>query len=214
MQNLKRGILIAIEGIDGAGKTVLTDNLATVLKKEGFPVLATREPGGTALGQQIRTILHNKPKTTDPKAEYLLFAADRAQHFEEFIIPNLEANKLIITDRCGDSSLVYQGFAHDLDLDTIMLVNRWAMNHYEPDLVCYIRVDAKTAQERVKHRGIDISAFEKESESFFTLLVKGFDSIFHERPHVITLDGKQSPETITTQAQEAIVEWITQNSIL
>lgn len=214
MQTLKRGILIAIEGIDGAGKTVLAQNLAQLFTNKNFPTFPTREPGGTELGKQIRSLLHNKSNSMAAKTEYLLFAADRAQHFEEFIIPHLEENKLIITDRCGDSSLVYQGFGRDLDLDTLMLVNRWAMNHYEPDLVCYLRIDTKTAHDRLVKRGAALSSFEKESGAFLEKLVKGFDTIFYERPHVIQLDGKQSPETVSSEAFKKIMTWIEENNLL
>jgi dTMP kinase len=179
-----------------------------------LPVINTREPGGTAFGKQIRDLLSQKKAPMGAKSEYLLFAADRAQHFEELIIPNLEENKLIITDRCADSSLVYQGFGRGLDLDTITFVNRWAMNHYEPDLIFYVRVDAKTALQRIGMRGETKDAFDNETEEFFKLLINGFDTIFHERPHVITIDGTKDSKQVLQYALETLNQWITDNELL
>jgi dTMP kinase len=210
MKQLKRGILIAIEGIDGSGKTLLTQNLALRLQDK-FRLLVTREPGGSKLGQLLRTVLHEKSTAICPKAEYLLFAADRAQHFEEVIIPALAKNMLVISDRLSDSSIVYQGYGRGLDRTMIQTINQWAMNNREPDIILYVRVDAATAYERLHKRAKPLTSFEQESRSFFQRLCAGFDELFASKSNVIILDGLQMPETITSHAVEYLMQWIQTN---
>ncbi|HZW61378.1 MAG TPA: dTMP kinase [Candidatus Babeliales bacterium] len=213
MKALKRGMLISIEGIDGSGKSTLIQQLTQKLVDEHFPLVVTKEPGGTLLGKQLRTLLQERTFTIVPKAEYLLFAADRAQHFEELIIPSLKANKLIISDRMADSSLVYQGFGRGLDLGMMQTINQWAMDGFKPDLTLYVQISVETALERLKQRK-QLSVFDKEKETFFAKLVEGFETIFRNRPDVIYLDGQQTPANITQQAYAAILTRMTTNNLL
>src|SRR5687767_13565958 len=116
MFQLKRGILIAIEGIDGSGKTTLAKNIFSSLEQRGFNTTLTREPGDSELGKQVRQLVCAQNISISPKAQYLLFAVDRAQHFTERIIPALRNNSIIICDRLSDSSLAYQGYGNGLDI--------------------------------------------------------------------------------------------------
>src|SRR6266496_4558326 len=105
-----KGRLIAFEGLDGSGKTTQMDLLGRWLKLQGIPYIRTREPGGTPLGKEVRQLLLNRPDLAiTPLAEAFLFQADRAQHFESLILPALANGTLVITDRCLDSSIAYQG---------------------------------------------------------------------------------------------------------
>ena len=122
------GYFVSIEGIDGCGKTTLAQRLQAMLTHAGHQVLLTKEPGGSELGKSLRAILQTQEMPIGGKAEFLLFAADRAQHFEKIIIPALREGKVVITDRCADSSLAYQGYGHNLDRTIITTVNNWAMN--------------------------------------------------------------------------------------
>jgi dTMP kinase len=213
MNHLKRGLLIAIEGIDGSGKTLLTTNLAALLA-QSYPVLTTREPGGSLLGKNLRGILHEKKFAIDSKAEYLLFAADRAQHFQEVIIPALAANNLVLSDRLGDSSLVYQGYGRGLDKTMIQTINTWAMNGLSPDLVIYVRVDATIAYERLVRRGKPLTSFEQEPRSFFEKLCTGFDDIYRDQKNVLPIDGTQSPTYVAHNTYEKLTAWLSNNTIL
>src|SRR5688500_2417178 len=105
MVHLKRGILIAIEGIDGSGKSTIAQATALALKEQGFDLLLTKEPGDSELGKHIRELVQTQNVSISAKAQYLLFAADRAQHFMEKIIPALKTHKIILSDRLADSSL-------------------------------------------------------------------------------------------------------------
>ena len=137
-QSLQSGLLITIEGIDGSGKSTLAKNLTTYLQRE-YETVLTKEPGGSALGKQLRTLLQTQPVPITPLAEYLLFAADRAQHFHEVIIPNLKKGRIIISDRMADSSIVYQGYGRGLDREKIKYVNQWAMQGVQPDITFYVQ---------------------------------------------------------------------------
>lgn len=214
MQLLSRGILIVIEGIDGVGKSTLTQNVTNVLLSQQLPVVTTREPGITELGKLIRKMVQEKTVPIGAKAEYLLFASNRAQHFQELVIPNLEAKKIVLSDRMADSSLVYQGFGRGLDLTMLKKINAWSMNNITPDITIYLHLDAAVAVERLRQRAGILSSFEKEHASFTQKLAVGFETIFADRDDVLRLDGILSPEQLTKQAVDYIVRWIDAKGLL
>ncbi|MBN1549128.1 dTMP kinase [Candidatus Babeliales bacterium] len=211
MQNLTKGTLIAIEGTDGSGKSTLARRLHELLAKHQFPTVLTKEFGGTPLGKKIREMLHQRTVPMSNKAEYLLIAADRAQHSAEVVMPSLEKNMLVISDRMGDSSLVYQGHARGLDMNMIRAVNFWAMNNKTPDLTLYVRLDLETAMDRVKTRNKRLTDFEKESTAFFERVINGYDSLYHERDDVIILDGILPPEELAQKAYTEVLQWLENN---
>lgn len=208
MQTLHKGLLVALEGIDGSGKSTLASNLTQALEQNNMPVFLTKEPGGSLLGKQLRDILQKQVIPLDPQAELLLFAADRAQHFAEIIIPYLNQNKVIISDRMADSSLVYQGYGRGLSLEFIHMVNTWAMRHICPHITLYIKVDAQTAHHRLRQRNNGLSAFEQDRTLLAEKLIQGFDELYKNRNDVIVIDGIKSPEEITNQALHVINAWI------
>ncbi|MBU6446804.1 MAG: dTMP kinase, partial [Verrucomicrobia bacterium] len=114
-----RGKFITFEGGEGAGKTTLIEEIARQLTQEGRPVLKTREPGGTKLGEQIRTMLLQHTGPVSPYAEFSLFLASRAQHILEVIGPALESGKIVLCDRFNDSSIAYQGAARGLGMEQV-----------------------------------------------------------------------------------------------
>lgn len=213
MLHLSHGLLIAIEGIDGSGKSTLAAQLTQELLTLEWPVLLTKEPGDTPLGQQLRTIVQEKKVPVCPKAEFLLFAADRAQHFQDCIIPALEEKKLVISDRLSDSSLVYQGYGRGLSLELINSINQWAMNGLQPDLVIYLKISSKVAAERIAKRNQKLSSFEKEKQTFIEKLIHGFDTVFSNRKNVIVINAEQSSDLVTSQAISVIKTWISQKNI-
>ncbi|MGE0206968.1 MAG: dTMP kinase [Candidatus Babeliales bacterium] len=210
---LTKSVLIVLEGIDGSGKTVLAQNLYTHFTELLSPVLLTKEPGGSHLGKHIRKVLQEKTVPIDPKAEFLLFAADRAQHFTEVIKPAQKERSLIISDRMADSSLVYQGYGRGLDNATLKTVNNWAMDGIKPDLTLYVKIDAQTAQKRLHARG-KLSAFDQEPLEFFNKLINGFEDLYNNRQDVIILDGTLTPEDIAKQAYNKVLSWIKTNNLI
>jgi dTMP kinase len=207
MKTLTRGILISVEGIDGSGKTTLVKNVVEHLHNQGYPVLATREPGATQLGSVVRGIIQKKDVARTAQAEYLLFAADRAQHFHEVVIPALQRSMIVISDRMSDSSLVYQGYARGLCTSTIETINAWTMQGYSIDLTLYVKVDMATALQRLHARAQALTVFE-EKASFTQKIIQGFDELFAHNQRVHTLDGHLDPESLSLTALHAIVQWI------
>ena len=203
------GKLICIEGIDGSGKSTLAKQLAQHLKDTGHAVLLTKEPGGSALGKQLRTILQTQPVPITPIAEYLLFAADRAQHMVDVVKPALERGAIVISDRMADSSLVYQGYGRGIDKEMIRRVNAWVLQGITPDLTLYVKIDAATAATRVKSRST-LTAFEKEQQNFVERLISGFNELYRTKPNVITLDGSGTLSEVQGQAQQMVKAWIAQ----
>ncbi|MCK5633295.1 dTMP kinase, partial [bacterium] len=143
METLTRGILIAVEGIDGSGKSTLANKLRDSFQKEQFPTVLTYEPGDTKLGKQLRKTLEEKPVPVCGQAEFLLYAADRAQHFVDVVIPALTQKKIVISDRMSDSSLAYQGYGRNFDLSLITMINKWVMHDIKPDITLYIKISTK-----------------------------------------------------------------------
>jgi dTMP kinase len=208
MQRLKKGILIAIEGIDGSGKSSLAKQLIVELQNKNYPALLTKEPGATILGQKLRSILQYREFPVSYMAEFLLFAADRAQHFQEIIIPNLNDGKVIISDRLADSSLAYQGYGRGLDKKMIKEINEWVMQEIKPNLTIYLKIPAALAAGRTAERHKRPTSFEKENIEFFQKLVTGFDEIYKEREDVIIIDGSKSLEEVIQYATTAVLSWI------
>lgn len=214
MKQLKRGILIAVEGIDGSGKSTLSFNLSKDMTAKGWPVHLTKEPGDTPLGAHLRTLLHDKDIEKTAKAEYLLFASDRAQHMSSVVLPALERNMIVISDRLGDSSVVYQGFARGIDIDMIKCVNRWAMEDREPDLILCVHVPPDVARNRLLQRNMPLTSFEQESSKFFQKVAEGFALLVDTEEHAYPVDGAQEPHIVMQQAWEIIHSWIANNNVL
>jgi dTMP kinase len=196
---MENGILIAIEGIDGSGKSSVMQPLKEALEKEGHDVVKTKEPGDTTLGKSLRRLLHEEKKHICDKSEYLLFAADRAQHFEEIVIPALDAGKIVISDRLNNSSVAYQGYGRELNVDMIKKINSWAMNDRQADIIVYLELDYKTGLQRTVSRGEKQTSFEAEQQNFWKRVSSGFENIFKDKKNVIKIDASQPIEAVIEQ---------------
>ncbi len=206
---ITNGLLIAIEGIDGSGKSTLAQGLYQQLMQCNVATLLTKEPGGTPLGKQIRAIVQQQPVPVCAKAEYLLFAADRAQHMHQLIAPALQDGTVVISDRMGDSSIAYQGYARGLGTDMIKTVNAWALNEQHPQVTIFLQLDPAIAHARYTERTKQLSAFEQEGTQFMQKLHDGFCDLYKDRDDVILIEGDQDKETIITQALAALMPWLT-----
>jgi dTMP kinase len=201
----KNGLLIAIEGIDGSGKSTLAKELYNHLCAKNIQVLLTKEPGDTPLGKEIRSLVQEQHVAICPKAEYLLFAADRAQHAQQVILPALAQGKVVISDRMGDSSIAYQGYARGLEIDMIKMINRWALNECMPDLTIFVKIDPTVARQRYIERSNHLSAFEKEEELFMRKIHDGFCDLYKNRSDVIIIDGNQNRQSVVEQTLLALM---------
>ena len=201
------GLLIGIEGIDGCGKTVFSQQLAQVLNNAGLQTVLTREPGGTKFGLKLREILQYRQALgdLDHKAEFLLFAADRAQHFSQVVVPNLQERKVVISDRTGDSSIAYQGYGRGLDVSMIRQINAWAQNGLQPDLIIYLQIDLDTAKQRVEKRAEKLTAFEQEGLDFMQRIINGFNTLYQNQTNVLMLDGTRPTSELVAVAKTKIL---------
>lgn len=182
-----------IEGIDGSGKSSLAQSLSQKLSQTSKTVIHTKEPGGTPIGIQLREILVGKERRLTPKAEYLLFATDHAQHIQELIIPHLQKGYVVISDRMSDSCFAYQGYGRNIDTALITQVNKWIMQGVTVDITIYVRVPVSVALKRVHQRG---AATVFEQTEFLERVTHGFETLYHNRSDVFVVDGTQSPDAV------------------
>ena len=149
MNKLRAGLFIAVEGGDGAGKSTQAAELAKALESRGLTVLRTREPGGTPIGEKLRSlVLDHGHGHIDAHTEALIFAASRAAHANQMIRPALERGEIVLTDRYIDSSVAYQGAGRDLGEEAVRSLNEWATEGLEPHLTVLLDVDPAEGRER------------------------------------------------------------------
>ena len=190
------GVLIAFEGGEGAGKSSQIRMLAERLQAEGREVVVTHEPGATPLGAGIRELLLHRPGAVSPRAEALLFAADRAQHVDAVIVPALRAGKIVITDRYVDSSLAYQGAGRELTVDEVFRLSRWATQGLRPDLTVLLDVPAQVGLARASGRG-EADRLERESIEFHERVRRGFRVLAEAEPRrYAVIDATAEPRTL------------------
>lgn len=201
---MERGVLISFEGLDGAGKTTQMNLLEAWLQSQGLAYVRTREPGGSPLGAEIRRLLLNRPDLhITPLAEALLFQADRAQHFAEVILPALDEGKVIVSDRCFDSSIAYQGAARGVGEQLVEDLSLLATQGHQPDLTIMLDLPPEKVQQRTNlaadQSGVRVeqSHFDRETEVFHRTLREAFLTLARRYPQRIkVLDASRTPEII------------------
>ena len=192
-----RGRLISFEGLDGAGKTTQMGLLERWLINQRVEYLRTREPGGTDLGVEIRKLLLHRPELElTPLAEAFLFQADRAQHFTTKIVPALHAGILVVTDRCFDSSIAYQGVARGMGMELIEQLSLIATGGLVPDLTLFLDLDLALARSRKEEQ----DRLDAESEEFQKSLRTAFLALAQAHPQRIKIvDASQAPQVMHLQ---------------
>lgn len=200
-----RGSFIVFEGGEGAGKTTQIDALVRWLEARGEKVVTTREPGGTSIGTRIREVLLDPAsEEMDARAEALLYAADRAQHVKEVILPALRAGKTVISDRFVDSSLAYQGVARGLGLEEIYRISEWATGGLLPDLVFYLNVDADEGLARI---GDAPDRIEQEKREFHDKVTEGYLQLAQRfASRFVVLDASKTPSQVHARVIDTITE--------
>ena len=201
---MNKGRLISFEGLDGAGKTTQMSLLERWLEAHHVPYVRTREPGGTPLGIEIRHLLLNRPELAIvPLAEAFLFQADRAQHFAILVIPALHEGKLVLTDRCFDASIAYQGFARGVGVELIEQLSLLATQGYQPDLTILLDLDPSEVHGRtdIAHVQSGIrevqTRFDVEAEEFHKRVQEGYRVLARAHPERIkVVDASRTPEEI------------------
>jgi dTMP kinase len=198
------GRFISLEGVDGSGKSTQAAMLADALRDRGHDVLAVREPGGTALGEDIREIVLG-PDAMSPWAEALLFAAARAQLVADVVRPALESGRWVVADRFVDSSLAYQGTARGLGIDQVVQVNAPGIGDCMPDLTIILDLVPSSASDRRAGRA-SVDRIEGEGEALQEAVAEGYREvarIFPERIALVSADG--SLDDVHTRVLAAVI---------
>ena len=202
-QKREPGLLISMDGIEGGGKTTQIQHVAELFRQGGRSVRITREPGGTVLGDRIRKILlTGEPMCAD--AELLLMSADRAQHCEEVIRPELEQGHVVLSDRFFDASFAYQGGGRGIPLERVAALQDWVLGSLRPDLTVLFDLDPQEGLRRTAERG-QPDRFERERLDFFhrvRAVYRQRAQAEPERFHV--LDAAAEPQAIQQELRELI----------
>ena len=200
-------MFLTVEGIEGAGKSTFISLLEDTLAKLGVDFLHTREPGGCALGRQIRPLLLDASQKVSGRAELFLFLADRAQHVAETIRPALEAGRWVVCDRYADSTIAYQGYGRGMDPDQLQMLNDYATGGLWPEITFLLDLPAEVglgrAQARNYREGLTQSEgrFEAEALAFHQRIREGFLARAARWPERFrVLDATQAPDAVLAQA--------------
>ncbi|MGL5082295.1 MAG: dTMP kinase [Microcoleaceae cyanobacterium] len=207
-----QGKLIVFEGGEGVGKTTQIQQTRDWLKIQKIgsnrPIITTREPGGTDLGQLLRKLLLecNGDEAIDPRTELLLYAADRAQHVERLLKPMLNQGAIILCDRFTDSTLAYQGYGRGLSLDLIKQLNHIATGGLQGDLILWLDIDVEEGLARTRIRGT-LDRMERAELGFHRRVAQGFKELAQAHPdRTIRIDASLSPDQVTLEIQQVLAQ--------
>lgn len=192
---------IAFEGAEGCGKSTQAARLA-----ETLDAVLTRETGGTAIGARLRELLHDTTvDDLDPRAEALIAAADRAQHIAEIVRPALDSGRVVVSDRTAYSSLAYQGFGRELDVEEIRKINVWATGDLWPDIVIFLDTPDDVIADRMSRR--DLDRFEAAGAEFHSRVLAGFRAMAAADPdRWITVQAVGLIDQVADDIRRALAE--------
>jgi dTMP kinase len=193
---------ITFEGTEGCGKSTQVQRLHARFEQTNVPVLVTREPGGTPIGETVRELLQFAPHNTGmaPETELLLFAASRAQLVREVIEPALRLGVCVISDRFFDSTTAYQGAARKLDRGVVEQVNQFAVGDCQPDVTFVLDVDLATAERRLQRGTRQPDRMEQEPNEFYEAVRRGYRELAAREPaRIVLIDGNRSADQIENE---------------
>jgi dTMP kinase len=201
------GLFISFEGIDGVGKSTQIDLLEKHLGELGRKTLRTLEPGGTELGVEIRHLLLHRKGEVAPRAEALLYAADRAHHVATKVRPALEAGTDVLIDRYLDSSVAYQGAGRDLDATEVRNLSLFAVQGLLPDLTILLDLDAQASLARRAKTGQEPDRLEREKVEFFEAVRQGYLALAAAEPErFFVVDANQTIEQMAAEIRDRVDE--------
>jgi dTMP kinase len=205
-------MFITLEGPEGSGKTSQLPALADHLRHVGYELVVTREPGGTMVGDQIRDVLMNLENVSIlPRTEILLFLAARAQHVEGLIRPALQAGKVVLCDRFGDSTLAYQGYGHQTDLEDLRFLLNYSTGGLNPDLTLLLDVPVRAGLARKLDNSTEWNRLDAFAEGFHERVRQGYLSLAKDEPdRWVVIDATQSKAAVQAAMREAILSRIKQ----
>lgn len=199
-------MFITLEGPEGSGKTSQIPELANFIREKGYQVITTREPGGTSIGDQIRKVLTNFENTElIPRTEILLFLAARAQLVEQVIKPALSTGKVVLCDRYGDSTLAYQGYGHQLDIETLIKMLAFATDNLKPDLTIYLDIDVEAGLQR-KIRKDEWNRLDAYEVAFHQRVRQGYHTLIAKEPERwVKVDASLPLDVVQIKMQSIIL---------
>ena len=202
---MTKGLFISFEGIDGVGKSTQLDLLVRYFEEIGRTVCRTLEPGGTDLGREIRELLLHRKGEVAPRAEALLFAADRAHHVATLVRPALERGEVVITDRYLDSSVAYQGSGRDLGFEQVRNLSLFAVDGLLPHLTVLLDLDAEKAAARRSNTGAEPDRLERAKTEFFETARQSYLTMAAAEPsRWLVLDAEQTVEAMQAKIRERV----------
>lgn len=207
-------MFITLEGPEGAGKSSQLQPLAAFLRERGLVVQTTREPGGTPIGDQIRTVLHDTSNTAmSPAAEVLLYSASRAQLVREFIRPALERGEIVLCDRYADSTLAYQGYGRGLDLEALRALTDFATGGLRPDLTLLLDLEVSEGLGRRRTGGEEMNRLDLETLEFHNRVRAGYHVLSSAEPERwVTVDAGQPWEGVQATLRQAVMARLSQRA--
>jgi len=205
------GPFVSLEGIDGAGKSTHVPAIYRWIGEQGFKWIHTREPGGTPLGEQLRTLVLNTPMQAETEA-LMMFAA-RAEHIHQVILPALQRGDWVISDRFSDASVAYQGGGRELGVSKVEALESWTHPGLQPDLTLLFDLPPEIAAQRLQTGRGDRDRFELEQTTFFDRVRAAYLQRAKQFPErFLVLDAAQSPESVWIRIEEAL-EILKQRSV-
>ena len=201
---MKTGKFITLEGIDGAGKSTQLEFIVAWLQGKGMPVVVTREPGGTHLGEQLRSILLDNSTVMHPETEALLMFAARREHLDKVIVPALKEGTHVVSDRFTDASFAYQGGGRGLDWEKIETLEFWVQGDLQPDLTLYFDIPVALGRHRVDEIKTR-DRFEQEQSDFHQGVRVAYLKRARQFPYRIhAIDAQQSVEAVRNDVERIL----------
>lgn len=204
---MKEGVFITLEGPEGSGKSTIIKLLEGYFNEKGTEYIATREPGGINIAEQIRNVILDKKNTAmDGRTEALLYAASRRQHMVERVIPALKDGKVVICDRFIDSSLAYQGYARGIGIDEVIKINEFAIEGYMPNLTLYLDIKPEIGLERIaKNKDREVNRLDLEKLDFHTKVREGYFILLEKYPDRIKkINAEASIEVVFGEIKDIL----------
>jgi dTMP kinase len=194
---MKRGLLISIEGCEGAGKSTAVRFVEDYLKRLSVDHIITREPGGTEIAEEIRNLLlHHHDEVMATETEALLMFASRAQHIKHKILPALQEGKWVITDRFTDASYAYQGGGRELGIEKIDQLKQWVLGDFEPDMTVLLDLSVELSASRLKRRA-KLDRIEVEKQDFFERIREMYLALAHrDKKRFQVIDASKSLQEV------------------